>query len=127
MALSGMTGFARGDGALGPWSWSVEARSVNGRTLETRFRGPPGFDALERVAREGAQGRFQRGQLTVGLTAKRAEGAGRVTVNMAQLEAYLTLGEALVAAGKASPPSVDGLLALKGVIEGGEEADDAET
>ena len=42
MALSGMTGFARVEGALGAWSWAVEARSVNGRNLDTRFRGPPG-------------------------------------------------------------------------------------
>ena len=61
MALSGMTGFGRSDGALGGWSWTVEARSVNGRSLEPRFRGPPGFDGLDRIAREAAQARFQRG------------------------------------------------------------------
>ena len=62
MPLSGMTGFARVEGGRGAWTWAVEARSVNGRNLETRFRGPPGFDGLERAARDGAQGRFQRGQ-----------------------------------------------------------------
>ena len=51
MALSGMTGFARVEGALGDWSWAVEARSVNGRNLETRFRGPPGLESLDRAAR----------------------------------------------------------------------------
>ena len=40
MALSGMTGFGRADGAQGAWTWTVEARSVNGRSLEARFRGP---------------------------------------------------------------------------------------
>ena len=45
MALSGMTGFGRADGAHGAWTWTVEARSVNGRSLEPRFRGPPGFDS----------------------------------------------------------------------------------
>ena len=53
MPISGMTGFARAEGALGAWTWAVEARSVNGRNLETRFRGPPGFEGLERAAREG--------------------------------------------------------------------------
>ena len=70
MPLSGMTGFARADGALDAWTWAVEARSVNGRGLETRFRGPPGFDTLERAARDGAQARFQRGQIGVTLQAK---------------------------------------------------------
>jgi len=31
--LSGMTGFGRADGAGEGWTWSVEARSVNGRNL----------------------------------------------------------------------------------------------
>lgn len=121
MPISGMTGFGRAEGASGAWSWSAEARSVNGRNLETRFRGPPGFEGLERAAREGAQARFQRGQLTVGVQAKRAEGAVIVRINTGQLERYLALGAPLVAARKVTPPAWDGLLALRGVVE----ADDA--
>ncbi len=48
--ISGMTGFGRADGAADGWTWSVEARSVNGRNLEVRYRGPNGFDELERLA-----------------------------------------------------------------------------
>ena len=121
MPISGMTGFGRAEGALGAWSWAVEARSVNGRNMDVRFRGPPGFDGLERAAREGAQSRFQRGQVTVGVQAKRSEGAGSVRVNVAQLERFLEIGNPFVTAGRAAPPRLDGLLALRGVIE----ADDA--
>ena len=110
MAFSGMTGFAREDGSHGAWSWSVEARSVNGRNLDVRFRGPPGFDALERAAREGAQGRFQRGQLTVGLQAKRAEGAAQVRVNTDQLDRYLALSADYLAKGQVALPTLEGLL-----------------
>lgn len=117
MTISGMTGFGRSEGALSGWSWAVEARSVNGRNLEVRFRGPPGFDGLERAARDQAQARFQRGQVTVGVQAKRAEGAGAVRLNLEQLERYLAAGAPYLAAGKAGPPRLDGLLALKGVIE----------
>ncbi len=117
MGLSGMTGFGRAEGALGDWSWAVEARSVNGRNLEVRFRGPPGFDGLDRATREGSQARFQRGQLTVGVQAKRAEGAGAVRINVEQLERYLQAGGPYVATGMAAPPRLDGLLALRGVIE----------
>ncbi|MFO1012577.1 MAG: YicC/YloC family endoribonuclease [Caulobacteraceae bacterium] len=126
MSLSGMTGFARREGAHGPWTWAVEARSVNGRNLEVRFRGPPGFDSLERLAREGAGARFQRGQLNIGLQAKRTEGGAQVRINEDQLGRYLALMESLVKDGRASPPSADGLLALKGVIEAGDEDDDSE-
>ncbi len=126
MALQGMTGFSREDGGLGPWTWTVEARSVNGRGLEARFRGPPGFDALERAARDGAQARFQRGQLTVGLTAKRVEAAGQVRVNEAQLHQYIELSKR-VAGPNAAPATVGELLGLRGVLEAADETDDAET
>lgn len=117
MPISGMTGFGRAEGALGSWSWAVEARSVNGRNLEVRFRGPPGFDGLERAAREGAQSRLQRGQVTVGVQARRSEGAGAVRVNVEQLERYLELGAPLMKDGRVKAPRLDGLLALRGVIE----------
>ena len=126
MALSGMTGFARVEGALGDWSWAVEARSVNGRNLETRFRGPPGLESLDRAARDGAQARFQRGQLTVGVQARKAEAAAAPQVNVEVLERYLKAGSPYVATGMVAKPSLDGLLALRGVIEVREDDEDAQ-
>jgi uncharacterized protein (TIGR00255 family) len=126
MALSGMTGFARVEGSHGAWSWAVEARSVNGRNLETRFRGPPGFEGLDKAARDGAQARFQRGQLTVNLQAKRAEALGTTQINVEVLERYLKAGSPYVATGMVAKPSLDGLLALRGVIDVREEEDEAE-
>jgi uncharacterized protein (TIGR00255 family) len=129
LKLSSMTGFARTEGASGPWSWAVEARSVNGRNLEVRFRGPPGFDGLERIAREAAQARFQRGQVNVSITARRAETTGAVRINREVLERYLSLSDELTGKGHALTPSADGLLALRGVLEMGEaeEAPEART
>lgn len=121
MALSGMTGFARIEGAHGPWSWAVEVRSVNGRNLETRFRGPPGFDALERIAREAAQARFARGQITVNVQARRAEAGAAVRINHEVLDRYLSLSSDLMREGHAVMPSAADLLALRGVIETSEE------
>lgn len=126
MALSGMTGFGRAEGAFGDWSWSVEARSVNGRNLDVRFRGPPGFDSLDRLARDGAQQRFQRGQVTVGIQAKRVEGSAAIQINIEQLERYIAAGSAYVATGLAAQPRMDGLLALRGVIEAADASEDPE-
>src|SRR5690606_16571100 len=124
--ISGMTGFGRADGGLDGWTWTVEARSVNGRTLETRFRGPGGFDNLERLAKAAAQARLNRGQVTLGLQAKRAEGFEPAPrVNEAVLATYLRLANQLAQEG-ATAPSADGLLALRGVIEVAEEDEDAE-
>jgi len=120
LKLSSMTGFGRAEGALGAWSWAVEARSVNGRNLDVRFRGPPGFDGLERVAREAAQARFQRGQASVSVTARRSETAGAVRINREVLERYLALADELTGKGHALTPSADGLMGLRGVLETGE-------
>jgi uncharacterized protein (TIGR00255 family) len=121
LKLSSMTGFGRVEGAAGAWSWAVEARSVNGRNLEVRFRGPPGFDGLERIAREAAQARFQRGQINVSIQARRATAAGAAKVNRELLQRYVDLAAELVAAGQAAAPTAEGLLALRGVVEIGEE------
>src|SRR5437588_606816 len=45
MALSSMTGFARGQGAAGAYGWVWEIRSVNAKGLDLRLRLPPGWDA----------------------------------------------------------------------------------
>jgi uncharacterized protein (TIGR00255 family) len=121
LKLSSMTGFGRAEGASGAWSWAVEARSVNGRNLEVRFRGPPGFDTLERIAREAAQARFQRGQVSVSLQARRAAAVGAAKVNRELLQRYVDLASELVLAGDAVLPTADGLLSLRGVVEIGEE------
>ncbi len=126
MALSGMTGFARVDGAASGWTWTIEARSVNGRSLEVRFRGPGGFEGLERAARDAAQARFQRGQLNVTVQARRSGLDAAVRISAEQFERYLDFGRPYVEAGRASPPAVDGLLSLPGVIESGAEIDDPE-
>jgi uncharacterized protein (TIGR00255 family) len=126
-AISGMTGFGRADGALDGWTWSIEARSVNGRNLEVRFRGPNGFDTLERHAKAAAQSRLNRGQVTVGVQTRRADaGEGAVRVNEAVLARYLVLANQLAEEG-CTPPSADGLLGLRGVLDAADgEHDDAE-
>jgi uncharacterized protein (TIGR00255 family) len=119
--ISGMTGFGRAEGAEGGWTWSVEARSVNGRNLEVRFRGPPNFDRLEPLAKASAQKHFSRGQVTVGIQTRRADpGAAALKVNQDILARYLALANQLAEEG-ATPPSADGLLALRGVLETPEE------
>ena len=51
MALSSMTGFARGHGLSGAYSWAWELKSVNAKGLDLRLRLPPGWDAVEGPAR----------------------------------------------------------------------------
>lgn len=124
--ISGMTGFSRAEGAGHGLAWTIEARSVNGRGLELRFRGPPGREGLERPAREAAQARFQRGQISIALNVRRSTEASEVRINVAALESFAAASKTLVAQGGVNAPSADGLLALKGVIETADEEIGAE-
>lgn len=119
-ALSGMTGFGRAEGASGDWAWTIEARSVNGRTLEVRCKTPQ--EALDRAARDEAQKRFQRGQVGVTVQLRQAESLVAVSINQPVLEAYLAAARALQDQG-VGPASADGLLTLRGVIDNGDSTD----
>jgi uncharacterized protein (TIGR00255 family) len=120
MALSSMTGFARSHGVSGPYAWAWEIKSVNGKGLDLRLRLPPGWDAIEVPARAGAAEALTRGSIQANLAVDRSGALPAVRVNTAVLEAILTAMRNLDPKIEVSPPSLDGLLALKGVIEIGD-------
>jgi uncharacterized protein (TIGR00255 family) len=117
MALSSMTGFARSHGVSGPYAWAWEIKSVNGKGLDLRLRLPPGFDAIEPAVRARAAETLARGSVQAGLTVERSGAAPAVRINTAVLEAVLASMRDLSRRIEAAPPTLDGLLALKGVME----------
>ena len=127
MALKSMTGFARADGHHGQASFSWEARSVNGRNLDLRFRLPSGLDGLEIKARALCQERLSRGNCTINLSVKRDAGEMEIRLNEAALQQAVALGERARSITNMAPPQLDTLLALRGVVEvaESEESDEA--
>lgn len=123
--LSSMTGFARVEGEADGVAWVWEAKSVNGRALDLRLRLPAGYDALEAPARAALARLVRRGSVAATLSVNRlAPPAVRVNRAMlAQIVALLgELSAELDAAGvAAAPPRLDGLIALRGVIEAAED------
>ena len=117
MALSSMTGFARGHGVSGPYSWAWEVKSVNGKGLDLRLRMPPGWDAIELPVRAQAAEALTRGSVQANLTVERSGALPVVRVNAAVLDAILATMKQIAPKIEAAPPSLDGLLGLKGVIE----------
>ena len=75
MALSSMTGFARGHGVAGTYAWSWELKSVNSKGLDLKLRLPPGWDAIEATVRARASEVLSRGSVFANLTVSR-EGVG---------------------------------------------------
>jgi uncharacterized protein (TIGR00255 family) len=117
MALSSMTGFARRHGACGSYVWAWEIKSVNGKGLDLRLRLPPGWDAVESAVRACAAATLARGSVQASLTLERSGVPPTVRVNTAVLEAILATVRRLASRIEAAPPTLDGLLALKGVVE----------
>jgi uncharacterized protein (TIGR00255 family) len=117
MALSSMTGFARAHGASGAYAWTWELKSVNAKGLDLRLRLPPGWDAVEPPTRARAAEALSRGTIYATLTANRAGVAPVVRVNEPVLTAVLATLRGLAGRVEAAPPSLDGILGLKGVIE----------
>src|SRR5262245_27545417 len=121
MALSSMTGFARADGVAGTYVRGWELNSVTAKGLELRLRRPPGWDSIEIPARNGAGETLTRGTVYANLSVSREGVAPAVRVNEPVLAAVLAAIEEIGQRVRAAPPSLDGILALRGIIEIGRE------
>jgi uncharacterized protein (TIGR00255 family) len=117
MALSSMTGFARSHGTSGPYAFDWELKSVNAKGFDLRMRLPPGWDELEPVTRKRAAEVLSRGTVYANLTVKRTNPLQVVSVNAALLATVVNIAGELAGRIDAVAPSIDGLLAIKGVIE----------
>jgi uncharacterized protein (TIGR00255 family) len=127
MALSSMTGFARSHGASGPYTFEWELKSVNAKGFDLRMRLPPGWDELEALAKKRAGEVLSRGTVYANLNVKRTNAASSVRVNEDVLASVVKVASLVAGKIDAVAPSVDGLLAIKGVIEIVEpESDEAE-
>src|SRR5690242_18592675 len=105
MALSSMTGFARGHGVSGPYAWAWEIKSVNGKGLDVRLRTPAGWDAVDIPVRTRAAETLSRGSVQAALTVQRSGAVPSVRVNTPVLDAILSAMREFGAKIKASPPS----------------------
>ncbi|HEX4042162.1 MAG TPA: YicC/YloC family endoribonuclease, partial [Xanthobacteraceae bacterium] len=94
-----------------------EIKSVNGKGLDLRLRLPAGWDAIEVPVRARTAEALSRGSVQANLTVERSGAQPVVRVNAAVLDAILVTMRQIAPKIEAAPPSLDGLLALKGVIE----------
>ncbi len=125
MTVQSMTGFARhtvnylpeadATGTAARISWEI--RSVNGKGLDARFRIPHGFDDLEQQLRGSLARVFSRGSFQVSLTIDETESRTDFIINEALLHQVLQTAKQLEAQYGLTPPSIDGLLNLRGILE----------
>ena len=117
MVLSSMTGFARSQGASGPYTFEWELKSVNAKGFDLRLRLPQGWDELEAFAKKRAAEMLSRGTIYANFNVKRADALSTVRINEDVLAAVVKAASSLAGRIDAVAPSIDGLLAIKGVIE----------
>jgi uncharacterized protein (TIGR00255 family) len=117
MPIASMTGFARlsGVSGLGPFAW--ETKAVNARGLDVRLRLAPQFDAIEPEARARIARRLTRGTINATLTLQRAAGSPEVRVNRDLLGKLAAVVAGIDLHGAIAPATLDGLLAVRGVVE----------
>lgn len=115
--LQSMTGFARAarDHEAGGIVWEI--KSVNGRSLEARFRLPPGFERVEPMARQRLQKCFARGNVQASLTFTQSDALRRPVVDEDFLKEVAALAGRLQEQFGTAPATADGLLALRGVLD----------
>lgn len=124
MAVKSMTGFARyegqldlSDGIFADWAW--ELKTVNAKGLDIRFRLPHGYEDMEAAARRLLDQALGRGAVNAQLSVTVNTGPTAMAVNEQMLAEILALQARLEAGGQVfpSPPRLDALLGLRGMLE----------
>jgi uncharacterized protein (TIGR00255 family) len=127
MTIASMTGFARAATSAGPWRLSWELKSVNAKGLDARLRLPPPFDAIEPDARARLARKLIRGTIHATLAAQRDTAMPEARINQDLLRELIAACAGIPLPERIAPATLDGLLALRGVVEIIDAADDEAT
>ncbi|QIZ79459.1 YicC/YloC family endoribonuclease [Thalassovita gelatinovora] len=117
-----MTGFASGTGALVPFSWTWDLRSVNAKGLDLRLRVPDWIEGLETALRAKLSKALGRGNVTLTLRVQRQETTGDLAVNEYVLASVLSALAVVEHKAKErglslAPTSAADILSTRGVLE----------
>ena len=121
LPVMSMTGFAAVLGAHGGWTWTLDIRGVNGRSLDLRIR-VPDVEGLEAALRKSLQARLGRGNVTLQIKLQRDAEAAASVLNEAVLSAALkhltTIQTEAVNAGlPMAPIAASDIAAMRNVID----------
>jgi len=124
-----MTGFAAATGAMDPFRWSWDIRSVNGKGLDLRMRVPDWIDGLEVAIKPLVLARAQRGNITLSLRVSRDDAVAAVTLNTTQMKATVQSllaieAEAMDQGLSLAPSRASDVAMMRGVLEQGVSQDD---
>ncbi len=117
MTLASMTGFTRRGGETGPFRWNWEIKSVNNKGLEVRTKIPGFLDGFDIEIKKKISAVLNRGSVFLNLQVDRAVDGERFVVNESRLADLIEIAARYSDQPGVVPASVDGLLAIKGVVD----------
>ena len=116
--ISSMTGFGSSNGIASGCSWTWEVKSVNGKGIDIRCRLPQGYEKIDSLARLVAGKAFKRGNLNLNLAIHEKLHQNQYKINHTLLSQLIETAEELQSNLKGfEKPRLDGLFAVRGVIE----------
>lgn len=115
-----MTGFARVEAAIASTRWVWEIKSVNGKGLDVRCKLPNGLEFFEKELRKSVSEKMTRGNLQVNLAFASDDSSQLPKLDLVALDAVLNIVETIGNKANLAPASIDGILAVKGVVTVGE-------
>ncbi|MEX0298714.1 MAG: YicC/YloC family endoribonuclease [Kordiimonas sp.] len=117
MTLQSMTGFARGAGSAHGHSWNWEIKSVNNKGLDVRTKYPSFLDGFDLVIKKTVSKALARGSVFISLTVESEDDDSQFIVHEERLKSLIEVASKYADAPGVSAAKLDGLLAIKGVVE----------
>ncbi|MGO9482534.1 MAG: YicC/YloC family endoribonuclease [Candidatus Kryptoniota bacterium] len=117
--IQSMTGFGRGEAAIGEYSASAEIRSVNSRYLEVNVKLPQNLSARELDVREMIRQQIGRGKLSVIVSLSGSHEDDDVAVDPESVRKVISLLKSLKKSARISAPiKLEHILSFKDVFKG---------
>lgn len=117
MTLKSMTGFARGVGNALGHTWSWEIKSVNNKGLDVRAKYPSFLDGFDLTIKKAVSSKLSRGSVFVALQVESENDDSMFVVHEERLKSLLDVAAKYAESPGVTAASLDGLLAVKGVVD----------
>ncbi len=115
MTTYSMTGFATASEEGGDATVTVDVKSVNAKGLDVKVRIPSEFDGLDLEIKKQVSGILKRGSVMVSVRIEKEQAQGP-SVDAVALERLLVSIKENSSLSGLTPPTVDGLLAVRGIV-----------
>ncbi len=118
-----MTGFARRSLSQDGFDFTLELKSLNGKGLDVRVRVPQMIDGLDVALRKLVQSRLKRGSVALNISAESSLAGSKIALNETYIDQLADAANRIAPKfGVHTQVNIDGILALRGVIDAGSEA-----